>query len=104
MLHIPTVIRMEAPLIIGIISAVGFFPGISIALIRDDKKYLKFIKDLIEYWIYCFHLIPLFFITMWDMITRVERRWAKTTHKGIENEENKNQRLEGKNEKEGYVN
>ncbi|MDY2744842.1 MAG: glycosyltransferase [Methanosphaera sp.] len=103
-LHIPTVIRMEAPLIIGIISAVGFFPGISIALIRDDKKYLKFIKDLIEYWIYCFHLIPLFFITMWDMITRVERRWAKTTHKGIENEENKNQRLEGKNEKEGYVN
>lgn len=103
-LHIPTVIRMEAPLIIGIISAVGFFPGISIALIRDDKKYLKFIKDLIEYWIYCFHLIPLFFITMWDMITRVERRWTKTTHKGIENEENKNQTLEGKNEKEGYVN
>ncbi len=103
-LHIPTVIRMEAPLIIGFISAIGFFPGISIALIRDDKKYLKFIKDLIEYWIYCFHLIPLFFITMWDMITRVERKWTKTTHKGIENEEDKNQTLEGKNEKEGSVN
>lgn len=85
--HIPTVIRMEAPLLIGVISAVGFFPGIIIALLRDDKKYLKFIIDLIEYWLYCFHLIPLFFKTMWAMITRVERKWDKTTHKGMEDDD-----------------
>ena len=85
--HIPTVIRMEAPLLIGVISAVGFFPGIIIALLRDDKKYLKFIIDLIEYWLYCFHLIPLFFKTMWVMITRVERKWDKTTHKGMEDDD-----------------
>lgn len=78
---------MEAPLLIGVISAVGFFPGIIIALLRDDKKYLKFIIDLIEYWLYCFHLIPLFFKTMWAMITRVERKWDKTTHKGMEDDD-----------------
>ena len=83
-LDIPTVIRMEAPLVIGFISAIGFFPGITIALLRDDKKFLRFIIDLIEYWIYCFHLIPLFFKTMYVMITRVERKWDKTSHKGLE--------------------
>lgn len=83
-LDIPTVIRMEAPLVIGFISAIGFFPGITIALLRDDKKFLRFIIDLIEYWFYCFHLIPLFFKTMYVMITRVERKWDKTSHKGLE--------------------
>ena len=81
-LGIPTIIRMEAPLAIGIISAVAFFPGIAIALLRDDKKYITFIKDLVGYWLYCFHLIPLFFMTIFTMITRKNRRWAKTTHKG----------------------
>lgn len=81
---VPTIIRMEAPLIIGILSAVAFFPGIIIALIRDDKKYLTFLKDLIGYWIYCFYLIPLFFKTMYVMITRRERKWDKTEHKGNE--------------------
>lgn len=79
---IPTIIRMEAPLIIGVLSAVAFFPGIVIALIRDDKKYLTFLKDLVGYWIYCFYLIPLFFKTMYVMITRRERKWDKTEHKG----------------------
>ena len=89
-LHIPTVIRMEAPLIIGFISAIGFFPGITISLLRDDKKFKRFIIDLVEYWLYCFHMIPLFFKTMWVMITRVERRWTKTSHKGMEDEEEDN--------------
>lgn len=79
---------MEAPLIIGILSAVAFFPGIIIALIRDDKKYLTFLKDLIGYWIYCFYLIPLFFKTMYVMITRRERKWDKTEHKGNKEEAN----------------
>ena len=65
---------MEAPLAIGIISAVAFFPGIAIALLRDDKKYISFIKDLVGYWLYCFHLIPLFFMTIFTMITKSNRR------------------------------
>lgn len=85
---VPTIIRMEAPLIIGILSAIAFFPGIIIALIRDDKKYLTFLKDLIGYWIYCFYLIPLFFKTMYVMITRRERKWDKTEHKGNKEEAN----------------
>ncbi|MDO5850196.1 MAG: glycosyltransferase [Methanobacteriaceae archaeon] len=81
-LDIPTVIRMEAPLIIGIVSAIAFFPGIAISLFRDDKRYGLFLKDLVYYWFYCFHLIPLFFKTMYTMILRKERRWSKTEHKG----------------------
>lgn len=86
---IPTIIRMEAPLWIGVTSAIAFLPGIAIALIRDDKKYLTFLKDLICYWIYCFYLIPLFFMTMYTLITRRERTWAKTEHKGDNNDEKK---------------
>ncbi len=79
---VPTVIRMEAPIEIGIVSATAFFPGTAISLFRDDKRYLQFLKDLIYYWLYCFHLIPLFFKTLANMISRKERTWAKTTHKG----------------------
>lgn len=80
--HAPTVIRMEAPLWVGVLSAVSFFPGILISLVRDDKKYLSFIKDLIGYWVYCFHLIPLFFYVIFSMIIRKQRKWEKTEHKG----------------------
>lgn len=78
----PTVIRMEAPLWVGVLSAFAFFPGIFVSLLRDDKKYVTFIKDLIGYWVYCFHLIPLFFYVMYLMITRKQRKWEKTEHKG----------------------
>ena len=84
---IPTVIRMEAPLIIGVTSAIAFLPGTAISLIRDDKKYLTFLKDLIGYWLYCFYLIPLFFMTMYTLLIRRERTWAKTVHKGNAKEE-----------------
>ncbi len=79
---IPTVIRMEAPLWIGLTSAIAFLPGTAISLLRDDKKYFTFLKDLICYWLYCFYLIPLFFMTMYTLITRRERTWTKTVHKG----------------------
>lgn len=78
--HQPTFIRMEAPLIIGIISAFAFFPPLIIALTRDKTNIVSFIKDLIGYWIYCYHLIPLFFKTMYSMFTRKERTWDKTEH------------------------
>lgn len=80
--HNVTIIRMEAPFIVGFLSMIAFFPGIIIALSRDKPSAQDFIKDLIKYYIYCFHLIPLFFLTMYTMMTRKERKWAKTEHKG----------------------
>lgn len=80
--HNVTIIRMDAPFIIGFLSVIAFFPGIMIALSRDNPSQLEFIKDIVKYYVYCFHLIPLFFMTMVNMMTRKERKWAKTEHKG----------------------
>ena len=80
--HSTTIIRMEAPFFVGVLSVISFFPGIMIALSRDKPTLQVYIKDIIKYYIYCFHLIPLFFMTMKTMMTRKERRWAKTEHKG----------------------
>ena len=81
-----TVIRMEAPFMVGFLSMISFFPGITFALARDKPTVMVFFKDLIKYYIYCFHLIPLFFMTMHTMMTRKERKWAKTEHKGRKNQ------------------
>ncbi len=80
--HNVTIIRMEAPFVVGILSVISFFPGIFLALSRDKPSAQEFAKDLIKYYVYCFHLIPLFFLTMMEMMTRKERKWAKTVHKG----------------------
>ncbi len=80
--HNVTLIRMEAPLIVGILSAVAFFPGLVFALMRDKLGILEMIKDMVKYYLYCFHLIPLFFLTMYTMMSRKERKWSKTVHKG----------------------
>ena len=77
-----TIIRMDAPLIIGILSAFGFFPGAIITLSRDRVGFFKLLYGVFGYWLYCFHLIPLFFITAYQMLTRKERTWAKTLHTG----------------------
>lgn len=77
-----TIMRMDAPLIIGIISAFGFFPGAVITLARDRVNFFKLLYGVFGYWLYCFHLIPLFFITSYQMLTRKERTWAKTVHTG----------------------
>lgn len=82
--HNVTLIRMEAPFFVGILSAIAFFPGMIFALLRDKLGPAEFIKDLVKYYIYCFHLIPLFFLTMHTMMIRKERKWAKTVHKGGE--------------------
>ncbi|MEE1157436.1 MAG: response regulator [Methanobrevibacter sp.] len=81
-LHQVTIIRMDAPLIIGILSAFGFFPGAVITLSRDKVGFFKLLYGVFGYWLYCFHLIPLFFITAYQMLTRRERTWAKTVHTG----------------------
>jgi len=77
-----TLIRMEAPIVVGILSAIAFFPGMILALLRDKLGPVEFVKDFVKYYIYCFHLIPLFFLTMHSMMTRKERKWAKTVHIG----------------------
>lgn len=84
LLHQVTLIRMDAPLIIGIISAFGFFPGAIITLARDKVNIFKLIYGVFGYWLYSFHLIPLFFITVYQMLVRKERTWAKTVHTGSE--------------------
>ena len=61
--HGPTIIRMEAPFLVGFLSVIAFFPGIILALSRDKPTIQELIKDIIKYYIYCFHLIPLFFMT-----------------------------------------
>lgn len=86
-LHDVTIMRMDAPLVIGIISAFGFFPGAVITLTRDKVSFGKLVYGVFGYWLYCFHLIPLFFITSYQMLTRRERTWAKTVHTGDEEEE-----------------
>ncbi len=77
-----TIMRMDAPLLIGIISAFGFFPGAVITLSRDKIGFFPLIYGVFGYWLYSFHLIPLFFITSYQMLTRKERTWAKTVHTG----------------------
>lgn len=81
-LNLPTLFTMNGPIIIAIISTIGFFPSLTISLLKEKEKPLKFIKNFISYWIYCFNMIPLFFKTMLMMILRKNRKWSKTTHKG----------------------
>ncbi|NYB52269.1 MAG: glycosyltransferase [Methanobacteriaceae archaeon] len=73
---------MEAPVIIGLISTVAFFPGVLLGIRRDKIGILRSIVRAVEYWAYCLYLIPLFFAAFIHMITRKERRWAKTQHTG----------------------
>lgn len=84
-LHGSNIFILKAPLIVGFLSIISFFPGIMIALLKDHPKISDFIKDIVKYYFYCFHLIPLFFMTMYTMMTRKERKWAKTEHKGSNN-------------------
>ena len=79
---IPTLLRMDAPLIVGVISALAFFPPVIISLIRGNRKFVRGVAEFIGYWFYCFAMIPLFFDTMVTIILRRERKWEKTAHKG----------------------
>lgn len=83
-LNLGNVVRfsMEAPVIIGLISTVAFFPGVLLGVRRDKVGILRSIIRSVEYWAYCLYLIPLFFAAFIHMLTRKERRWAKTKHTG----------------------
>ena len=73
---------MEAPVIIGLISTVAFFPGVLLGIRRDKVGILRSLVRAVEYWAYCLYLIPLFFAAFIHILTRKERRWAKTKHTG----------------------
>ena len=76
-------IQINISFTIAIISTIAFFPAVIIGFYKDSGNSL--IESLIlgiEYWIYCFYLIPLFLMAFISMIFRKERKWAKTTHIG----------------------
>lgn len=84
-----TIINLNAPIIVGIISAFGFFPGAVISLSRDHNNPLKLFYEVVGYWLYSFHLIPLYFMSLYQMLTRKQRTWAKTVHIGSKDFEDK---------------
>ncbi len=83
-LNLGNIVRfaMEAPVIIGLISTVAFFPGVLLGIRRDKVGIFRSLVRAVEYWAYCLYLIPLFFAAFIHMLTRKERRWAKTKHTG----------------------
>jgi 1,2-diacylglycerol 3-beta-glucosyltransferase len=76
------VFQFNAPVILGIISTFAFFPGVMLGIERDKVGILTTIVKSLEYWVYCLYLLPLFILTFFHMVTRKERRWAKTAHSG----------------------
>ncbi|MDO5851646.1 MAG: response regulator [Methanobacteriaceae archaeon] len=77
----------NAPHIVGLLSAVGFIPCLLLSLHREKYSPFEIIKNTIGYWLYSFHLIPLFFMTFYSMTLRKERKWIKTEHKGSNEED-----------------
>ena len=73
-----------APVAIGILSTLAFFPSLFIGLYREKVLPHVIIYRSVEYWAYCLYLLPLFFAAFAGMITRKERHWAKTHHSGYE--------------------
>ena len=71
--------------VIGILSTIAFFPALIVGLYREKVLPHIIICRSLEYWAYCLYLVPLFFTAFAKMITRKERHWAKTQHKGYEN-------------------
>lgn len=76
------VFNMDAPMSIALLSTAAFFPGAFLGVYRDKEGVLKSMIKTIEYWAYCFYLIPLFFAAFLHMVTRKDRKWAKTHHTG----------------------
>ena len=73
-----------APVAIGILSTFAFFPSLFVGLYREKALPHVIIYRSVEYWAYCLYLLPLFFASFAGMITRKERHWAKTHHRGYE--------------------
>jgi len=74
-----------APAVIAMLSTVAFFPTLIIGLYREKARPHTIIYRSLEYWAYCLYLVPLFFTAFAKMVSRKDRHWAKTQHRGHEN-------------------
>ncbi|HEY0196811.1 MAG TPA: hypothetical protein VGC02_04465, partial [Methanobacterium sp.] len=77
-----TQFSLTAPLIIVLLSTVAFFPIVISGTWHDSRKIATTLIKSLEYWLHCFYLVPLFFAAFVSLLTRSERKWAKTHHLG----------------------
>lgn len=77
---------LTAPLIIVFLATVAFFPVVISGVWYDSKSVRITALRSIEYWLHCFYIIPLFFITFVSLLTRKDIKWEKTYHAGGSNE------------------
>lgn len=73
---------LAAPLTVALLSTVAFFPGVISGAWYDSGKITVSLAKSVEYWVHCFYLIPLFLVAFFNLLTRRERKWAKTHHTG----------------------
>jgi len=77
-----TIFSLTAPLIVVLLSTVAFFPIVISGTWHDSRKITTTLFKSLEYWLHCFYLVPLFFAAFMGLLTRKERKWAKTHHLG----------------------
>ena len=77
-----TIFSLTAPLIVVLLSTVAFFPIVISGTWHDSRKITTTLSKSLEYWLHCFYLVPLFFAAFIGLLTRKERKWAKTHHLG----------------------
>lgn len=73
---------LTAPLLIVFLATVAFFPVVISGVWYDSKSIRITAVKSIEYWLHCFYIIPLFFITFVSLLTRKDIKWEKTHHTG----------------------
>ena len=73
---------LTAPLIIVFLATVAFFPVVIAGVWYDSKSVKITAVRSVEYWLHCFYIIPLFFITFLNLLTRKDIKWEKTHHAG----------------------
>ena len=73
---------LTAPLIIVFLATIAFFPVVIFGAWYDSKNIPITLLRSLEYWLHCFYIIPLFFITFISLLTRKDIKWEKTRHVG----------------------
>jgi cellulose synthase/poly-beta-1,6-N-acetylglucosamine synthase-like glycosyltransferase/CheY-like chemotaxis protein len=73
---------LTAPLIIVFLATIAFFPVVISGVWYDSKSVRITALRSIEYWLHCFYIIPLSFITFLSLLTRKDIKWEKTHHAG----------------------
>jgi 1,2-diacylglycerol 3-beta-glucosyltransferase len=87
---------LTAPLLIVFLATVAFFPVVISGVWYDSKSIRITAVRSIEYWLHCFYIIPLFFITFVSLLTRKDIKWEKTHHTGESKNVDSSIRLDNK--------